>query len=89
MIAEDKTPVRVIFKVIQGELIAFILDDKGHIVDANPGHIVCYAHIGQHSEADYGYYRKGRQATPQEYANLKTEMESIGYEITIRKRIQH
>lgn len=89
MIDEEKTPVRVIFKIIQSELIAFILDDKGHIVDANPGHIVCYAHIGQHSEASYDYYRKGRHATPQEYADLKAELEAIGYEITVGKRIQH
>lgn len=26
-------------------------------MDANAGRLVCYAHLGQHSEADYAYYR--------------------------------
>lgn len=86
---DTKTKVNVIFKVCKGELTAFILDKHSHIIDANHGNILCYAHIGQHSEADYGYYLRGKQATPSEYKELKAELESIGYDIKVVKKIQY
>ena len=55
--------------------------------EANPGHILCYAHIGQHSEASMGYYRSGRLARPEEYRDLKVELERIGYDVQVAKRI--
>ncbi len=73
---------RVLFRVIRGEVEAFLPD-----VPANPGNIMCYAHIGQHSEASRGYYGMGRPATPREYAPLKRELESIGYKLQVVKRL--
>jgi len=40
-----------------------------------------YERIGQHGSADYGVVtRNSRPATPDEYANLKRELEGQGYE---------
>ena len=73
---------RVLFRVIRGEVEAFLPD-----VPANRGNIVCYAHIGQHSEASLDYYRLGRPAKPREYAELKRELERIGYKLQVVKRL--
>ena len=45
--------------------------------------VACYAHIGQHSGCDPKYYKHLRKATPKEYADLKTELESLGYNLTV------
>ena len=74
---------RVAFRVIRGEVEAFLPD-----VDVNRGMIMCYAHIGQHSEASLDYYREGRPATPKEYASLKRELTGIGYKLQVVKRIR-
>ena len=47
----------------------------------------CYAHIGQHSSADYRYcLTQSRPATPDEYADLQLELERIGYDLKVRKK---
>lgn len=59
-------------------------------LDANPGMMVCYAHIGQHSECCFNWYRKTRPATPEEYNTLLKELVRIGYtDLKVYKRIQH
>lgn len=78
----DRKEDRVIFKVIRGEVNAFMPD-----AEANPGRIVCYAHIGQHSEASMDYYRLGRPAKPHEYQELKDELGRIGYRVKVAHRI--
>jgi hypothetical protein len=51
--------------------------------------MTCYAHIGQHSGCDYGWYLTTRPAKPAEYADLKAELESTpyGYRLKIYQRI--
>jgi hypothetical protein len=57
-------------------------DQHGHMM-------TCYAHIGQHSGCDHGWYNKTRPAKPDEYADLKRELESVPYEYKLKvcKRI--
>lgn len=45
----------------------------------------CYSHVGQHSSASPAYVRASDEATPEQYADLKTELESIGYTLKICK----
>lgn len=45
--------------------------------------MTCYAHIGQHSACAPGYANKCKKATPDQYADLKAELESIGYNLEI------
>ncbi len=42
-----------------------------------------YSHIGQHSGVDPRYAEESRPATPEEYQSLKTELESIGYNLDV------
>lgn len=59
------------------DVIAFFPDEE-----ANYGKILCYEHMGQHSEADILYYKyETKKATPEEYADLYRELtELVGYE---------
>lgn len=44
----------------------------------------CYQHIGQHSACHPGYVRGLKKATPDQYKDLKEELESIGYNLEIK-----
>jgi len=46
-----------------------------------------YEHVGGHGGADYELtMRSTRPASPVEYAELKEELEKIGYVLSVRKR---
>ena len=49
----------------------------------------CYAHIGQHGGCCLEWYHKTRAAKPEEYADLKRELEAapFGYRLKIYKRM--
>lgn len=75
-----------------GEIIALFPEQDG-----GGGLCDSYMHIGQHGGANYpylvaGWYGPTVPATPEEYADLLAELESIGYDdLVIRKkrRSQH
>jgi hypothetical protein len=87
--AKEKT--RVIFKMtpkeefstytLEPECVAFLLD-----CPANTNRVLSYMHVGQHGEADLGWMNWLKLATPEQYADLKQELESLGYSLQIRKR---
>ena len=79
-------PDRIVFRMPLdgGPCEAFIVD-----ASANPGHVMCYAHVGQHGEASLGYYRyRTRPATPEEYRGLQRELNRIGYIVRPMRRMQ-
>ena len=52
-----------------------------------PGEMSCYVHVGQHSSCHISwYFEHTKPATPEEYAPLKAELESIGYYLDVRRR---
>lgn len=60
-------------------------------LEESHGLVTCYAHVGQHGACSRGWYRGTRPATPNEYADLKAELESYGppdahYVLDVRKR---
>lgn len=47
-----------------------------------------YEHVGQHGAADpSGVMRRTVAATPEEYSELKNELEQIGYSLRVRKKL--
>ncbi|MCK5608450.1 hypothetical protein KAR91_41600 [Candidatus Pacearchaeota archaeon] len=74
---------RVVFrKFKEGDIIALFpeLSEGGAGVES-------YMHVGQHSSADYnGCISMTKPAAPEEYKALAIELESIGYNLLIRKR---
>lgn len=77
------------------EIAIFRIDREGNVYALFPElpadnygrFCTCFQHIGQHSAADYhGCIANSRPAKPEEYADLKAELEQRGYELAIRKR---
>ena len=66
-----------------GDLVAFMPD-----AEANPGMLVCYAHVGQHSEAcrEYYYSTKPVPYDLPEVQQLTRELVSMGYAVHLVKR---
>ena len=73
------TETRVIFKMSDGECIAFLLD-----CPSNYGNVLSYMHVGQHGEASVEFFRECKLATEEEYKDLREELESIGYRLYLR-----
>lgn len=69
-----------------GEVVAFLPE-----LPANYGKIVCYAHIGQHSEASIEYYHGTKTALPSEYEPLNDELKRIysDVELSIKRRLTY
>ena len=73
--------VKVIFRKTKNpytneyEIVAFMPE-----IPANYGKIMSYMHIGQHGEADLGFYHETKKATETEYKPLLEELKMI-YEI--------
>lgn len=79
----DIATVRVIFRYEDSDVYALFPD----LPADSRGHITCYAHLGQHSAADYQHcIAKSRPATPDEYAPLASELRALGYNLLIRAR---
>jgi hypothetical protein len=53
------------------------------------GNVTSYMQIGQHGAANYSMIiAHSRPSTPNEYEDLKRELTTIGYNLSIRKRKQ-
>lgn len=74
--------------------VVFRVDRKGEVfalfptLAADPsGNVTSYQHIGQHCAADYGLcIAKSKPATPEQYADLLTELTGIGYCLRVARR---
>ena len=64
----------------ESDVFAYFPDEN---YDPRRGLKSCYAHVGQHSSCHPDYAKESRPATPAEYADLKAELESIGYSLEI------
>lgn len=81
---QDNFKTIVVFrKYKDGDIIALFPNE---IVDHN-GNCSSYMHVGQHSAAGYtGVVYGTKPAESREYETLKRELESIGYNLNIKKR---
>lgn len=56
----------------------------------NKGYVMCYEHYGQHSGADYNHIvSMTTLATEEEYTELKEELEEMGYNLKVAKKINY
>ncbi len=80
---KDKHKTKVVFrKFPEGDVIALMPEDDS----ASEGWIMSYQHIGQHGDAHPDCLIDLELATPSEYADLKKELESIGYNLKVSKK---
>jgi hypothetical protein len=67
----------------QGDIVALF---PAEVVDL-VGHCNSYQHIGQHGAASYRFCMAITQSVKlKEYRALKQELESLGYDLDVRKR---
>ncbi len=80
---KDKHKTKVVFrKFKKGDILALFPG-----IESGRGFVESYQHIGQHGGADYRHcIDVTKPATPEEYSDLQQELESIGYNLLIRKR---
>lgn len=79
--AEVIPPTRIIFRKKfwkdsgEWQVIAFFPDER-----ANVGMVQSYVHDGQHGEASIDFYRSTKKCSPDEYEDLRKELEDVvGY----------
>lgn len=87
---KDTEVTKVVFKIvapwqIQGrrmprEVVAFFPDTT----DAS-GIMTSYMRVGQHGDASVEFAQDCKSAKPEQYADLKEELESIGYNLKVVK----
>ena len=79
-------PVKVLFRIgrRKGSEVLAIFPAIPH--NRSGSECMVYEHNGQHGSCDYIHVRNTtRQATPEEFAPLKKELESIGYVLKVGK----
>ncbi len=83
LMPRDREKTEVIFrKYPDGEIIALFPDITG-----SPGFIESYLHVGQHGSANYNIVmRQTKPAKPAEYAELKEELEGLGYYLDVKQK---
>ena len=81
---KDNFKTDVMFRV---ESDGAILAVFPHDVETNAGHVAAYTNKGQHTTVDYNYCIKNcKPAKPEQYADLKRELEGIWYSLNIVQR---
>lgn len=50
-----------------------------YVVADMDGNLLCYQHTGQHGAVSKDYVKECRDATPEEKAALKKELQELGY----------
>ena len=84
---QDKNKTKVIFYINHTGVFAYFpeIDYDDSFKRNGETFKTCYEHIGQHSGIDPEYVEQDhiRYATPEEYQDLKEELESIGYNLEI------
>jgi hypothetical protein len=82
---KDTYTTDVIFRKFKDNQIIAIFP---HDVSDRQGNVNSYMHVGQHSSADYvGVLTQTKPATDTECKLLKTELEGLGYNLNVIKRI--
>ena len=87
MVVKDTEKTPVIFKLEKdgsGDVFAAFPQQTGTYDWWTMG---CYAHMGQHASADMGYVAECKPAHPLQYKDLFEELESLGYNLEIRRKI--
>ena len=79
---EEKNQVKVLFVKSEGEIVAIMPYELG---TNNPLTMLCYQHLGQHGSCHASWVQTQKKAQPEEYGQLLSELESLGYEVEITR----
>ena len=80
---KDKFKTDVIFRNFKGEIIALF----PYLISNYNGDVTCYAHMGQHSSADYLHIiSNSKPINNPKNLDLYKELSSIGYNLKVVKK---
>ena len=81
-------PTKVVFRKFKRgkDVIALFTQELG---TNDPHTCLIYQHVGQHGSMDLRHRGMLVTATPTEYADLKAELERIGYNLIVYMNISH
>tara|TARA_R100001594_G_C3849835_1_gene218165 strand:+ start:190 stop:489 length:300 start_codon:yes stop_codon:yes gene_type:complete len=80
---KDKFKTHVIFRKFKNEILALF----PYMICSYNGDVTCYAHLEQHSNADYNYIiTNSKPINDPKNLNLYKELISIGYDLKTIKR---
>ena len=80
---------KVVFKMIDDEVIAIFPNNLYSEVLYGNKVVDCYMHIGQHSSCDIEFAKGLKDASFEQYKDLKIELEEIGYNLDVEKMKQY
>jgi len=84
---KDKEKTTVIFRRFKcGQIVAIFPYEAW---DRNGLYCTSYMHEGQHGAAGYNLNGCTTLAKPDEFADLKRELESIGYNLEVKSRVNY
>lgn len=72
---------KVIFRIIDGEVIALFPEEPNSIQEPNT--CMSYMHVGQHGGASIELCHTLKKATPEQYADLHKELTCSGYTLEV------
>lgn len=79
-----KTKVLFLIEKIGEGVFAYFPEMVHSFNGYRPDNMTCYSHIGQHSACHPDYAKECKEATPEQYAELKKELEGIGYILDVQ-----
>jgi hypothetical protein len=81
---DEIAATRVAFRKFSGGDVIAIMPDACKRNNVRYGPMcMSYMHVGQHSECTLSMLDELEPATPEEYAELRRELEGIGYKIEV------
>ena len=84
--AQDTNKTTVVFRKYRkgGAILALM----PYEINDHKLNVMSYEHVGQHGGANYSHcIAITKPVTPAEYADLKREMEGLGYNFTVTQKI--
>ena len=85
---KDTSVSEILFrKAKDGEIVAIMPYEIVMTGGPSLGYMWSYEHCGQHSQCHPSFVKETKPATPAEYSDLKKELEDIGYNVKVIKRI--
>lgn len=81
---KDNYKTKVIFRKFKDNAIIALFPEDASRINYTIGD---YMHVGQHGQCNYNFIvKQTKLATEAEYKDLFNELESIGYNLNIRKK---
>jgi hypothetical protein len=80
---KDNQKTQVLFLNELGGVFAYFPNEIHPFNGYRQDNRTCYSHIGQHSACHPDYAKECKKAAPDQYKDLKQELESVGYNLEI------